>query len=105
MYESLVFFSWCIVIAYLLITVKYQVPAVGAFVIPITFILMVAAAFLPDKGVGVIPPALKSYWLPIHVTFSFMGDALFAMFVGVLLLWSIMPAGLAYWRFATKSDF
>jgi cytochrome c-type biogenesis protein CcsB len=82
MYESLVFFSWCIVIAYLLITVKYQVPAVGAFVIPITFILMAAAAFLPDKGIGEIPPALKSYWLPIHVTLSFMGDALFAMAFG-----------------------
>ena len=82
MYESLVFFSWCLVTAYLIITIKYKVPVVGAFVMPITFILMVAAALLPNKGIGEIPPALQSNWLPIHVTLSFMGDALFAMAFG-----------------------
>jgi ABC-type transport system involved in cytochrome c biogenesis permease subunit len=68
MYESLVFFSWCLVTAYLIITIKFKVPVVGAFVMPITLILMAAAALLPNKGIGEIPPALQSNWLPIHVT-------------------------------------
>ena len=89
MYESLVFFSWCLVIAYLVITVRYKVPVVGAFVMPITFILMAAAALLPDKGIGEIPPALQSNWLPIHVTLSFMGDALFAMAFGTGVMYLI----------------
>jgi ABC-type transport system involved in cytochrome c biogenesis permease subunit len=77
MYESLVFFSWCLVTAYLIITIKFKVPVVGAFVMPITLILMAAAALLPNKGIGEIPPALQSNWLPIHVTLSFMGDAFY----------------------------
>ncbi|MEE8319506.1 MAG: c-type cytochrome biogenesis protein CcsB [bacterium] len=79
MYESLVFFSWCLVTTYLLMTKKYPAPVVGAFVIPIASILMAASAMLPNKGIVALPPALKSYWLPFHVTFSFMGDAMFAI--------------------------
>ena len=82
LYESLVFFSGCIVTSYLLISVKYKVPVVGAFVVPVAFIITVAAALLPNKGIGEIPPALNSYWLFIHVPLSFMGDALFALAFG-----------------------
>jgi len=89
MYESLVFFAWCLVIVYLLITIKYRVPVVGAFVMPIAFILMAAAALLPDKGIGELPPALKSFWLPVHVGFSFMGDALFAIAFGSGIMYLI----------------
>ena len=89
MYESLIFFSWCLVLVYLVITVRYKVPVVGAFVMPVTLILMAAAAFMPDKGVGEIPPALKSYWLPFHVTFSFLGDALFGLAFGAGVMYLI----------------
>lgn len=89
MYESLVFFSWCLVAAYLIITMKYKLPVVGAFVMPITFLLMIAAALLPNKGIGEIPPALRSNWLPIHVSLSFMGDALFAMAFGTGVMYLI----------------
>jgi cytochrome c-type biogenesis protein CcsB len=89
LYESLVFFSWCLVTAYLLITVKYRIPVAGAFTIPIAFILTIAAALLPNKGIGEIPPALKSYWLFIHVPLSFMGDALFALAFGSGIMYLI----------------
>ncbi len=79
LYESLIFFSWCIIASYLLVTVRYKIPAVGAFVIPVAFIITVGAALLPNKGIGEIPPALKSYWLFIHVPLSFLGDAMFAL--------------------------
>jgi cytochrome c-type biogenesis protein CcsB len=89
MYESLVFFSACLVLAYLLVTIKYKVPVVGAFVMPITLILMAAAALMPDKGVVSIPPALDSIWLYIHVPLSFMGDALFALAFGSAIMYLI----------------
>lgn len=82
LYESLVFFSWCMVTAYLLITLKYRFPVVGSFVVPIIFIMTIAAALLPNKSIGEVPPALKSFWLYIHVPLSFMGDALFAVAFG-----------------------
>jgi cytochrome c-type biogenesis protein CcsB len=89
MYESLVFFSACLVLAYLLVTIKYKVPVVGAFVMPITLILMAAAALMPNKGVVSIPPALDSVWLFIHVPLSFMGDALFALAFGSGIMYLI----------------
>ncbi|MBN2719990.1 MAG: c-type cytochrome biogenesis protein CcsB [Proteobacteria bacterium] len=82
LYESLIFFSWCIVLCYLLLTLKYKIPVLGAFVIPMAFILSAAAALLPNKGTGEIPPALKSYWLFIHVPLSFLGDAMFVLAFG-----------------------
>lgn len=33
------------------------------------------------------------------------GEALLAVFLGVLVLWIVLPAALAYTRFATKNDF
>ncbi len=37
LYESVVFFSWTILLIYILIDLKYQQRAVGAFVIPFAF--------------------------------------------------------------------
>ena len=36
---------------------------------------------------------------------SEIGDSLFVLLVGMLLLWSVTPATLALWRFESKSDF
>ena len=79
LYESLVFFSCCIIVSYLLLTLKYKIPVMGSFVIPIAFVILAAAALLPNKGIGEIPPALRSYWLFIHVPLSFLGDAMFVL--------------------------
>src|SRR3990172_4576438 len=34
-----------------------------------------------------IPPALKTYWLPLHVTLAFLGNAVFALAFGVSLMY------------------
>jgi cytochrome c-type biogenesis protein CcsB len=89
LYESLIFFSWCLVAAYLVVTFRNRIPVAGAFTIPIAFILMVAAALMPNKGIEQIPPALESYWLFIHVPLCFMGDALFALAFGSGIMYLI----------------
>ncbi|HEU0265877.1 MAG TPA: cytochrome c biogenesis protein CcsA, partial [Geobacterales bacterium] len=40
LYESAVFFAWSVVLFYLVLVVKYNQPALGAFVVPFAFLTM-----------------------------------------------------------------
>ena len=78
LHESLSFFSWAVVGFFLLLRYRYQVDVLGAFVTPLALLLFIWAAVLP-KEIFPLHPTLKSYWLPIHVTFAFLGNAIFAI--------------------------
>jgi cytochrome c-type biogenesis protein CcsB len=78
LHESLSFFAWMIVGFFLLMRSRYKAEILGAFVSPLALLLIIWAAVLP-KAIPTLPPALKSWWLPIHVTFAFVGDAIFAL--------------------------
>lgn len=80
LYESLVFFAWCIVGGYLIIEWKYKTRAFGAFVMPIVALTL---AFIEMSGMSTkvtpIVPALQSNWLLFHVLLSFLSYAAFAI--------------------------
>jgi len=80
LHESLSFFAWMVVGFFLLLRYQYKdkVEVLGAFVAPLALLLVIWAAALP-KEILPLPPSLKSWWLPIHVTFAFLGDAIFAL--------------------------
>ena len=78
LHESLSFFAWMIVGFFLLMRSQYKVEILGTFVSPLALLLIIWAATLP-KTIPTLTPALKSWWLPIHVTFAFVGDAIFAI--------------------------
>ncbi|RZB37133.1 MAG: hypothetical protein SRB2_01402 [Desulfobacteraceae bacterium Eth-SRB2] len=81
MYESLVFFSWTIVIIYLVIERQYKNAVIGAFATPIAFLAMAYASMSPNVSDRIQPliPALKSNWLIAHVITCFLGYAGFAV--------------------------
>jgi len=87
LYESLSFFAWAILLAYFVTLYRYRIRVLGAFVAPIALILVVIGLALP-KEIFPLHPALRSYWLPFHVVFAFLGDAAFALAfcVGVMYL-------------------
>ncbi|TAN41751.1 MAG: c-type cytochrome biogenesis protein CcsB [Nitrospirae bacterium] len=80
LYESLVFFVWCIILGYLLIEWKYKNRSFGAFITPIAGMVL---AFIDisgmDKNIHPLIPALQSNWLLAHVTMSFLAYAAFAI--------------------------
>jgi cytochrome c-type biogenesis protein CcsB len=78
LHESLSFFSWSIVGVYLLLNWKYRVDVLAAFISPLAAVLIILASLFP-KEILPVAPALKSYWLPIHVILAFIGDAMFAL--------------------------
>jgi len=91
MYESLVFFSWTIVLIYLILEFKYQQRIIGAFITPFAFMAIALTSIVPGIQVKITPlvPALQSNWLTIHVTTCFFGYAAFAVSFGISALYLI----------------
>lgn len=81
LYESLIFFSWTIAIIYFVIELRLKNKAIGAFVLPVAFLLMAYASFSPGISGQIKPlvPALQSNWLISHVLTCFLGYAAFAV--------------------------
>lgn len=78
LYESFSFFAWTILLVYMVANYRYRIRVLGAFVAPIVLILVVVGLALP-KEIFPLHPALRSYWLPFHAIFAFLGDAVFAL--------------------------
>jgi len=91
MYESLIFFSWTIILIYLILEWKYQQKIIGVFVTPFAFLAIALTSIVPGIEVKITPlvPALQSNWLTIHVTTCFFGYAAFAVSFGISILYLI----------------
>jgi cytochrome c-type biogenesis protein CcsB len=88
LFESLSFFAFSIMLIFLIVEGRYKLKVLGAFVAPIAFIFILFSTFLSAE-IQMIPPALQSYWLPIHVTLLFVGDAIFAVAFAVGIIYLI----------------
>jgi cytochrome c-type biogenesis protein CcsB len=78
MYESLVCLSTFIAIAGWLFTFNRPLPLLEAGS-SVTAILMIGVASVFSSQVKPLIPALQSYWLHLHVSLAFVGEALFAI--------------------------
>ena len=96
-YESLVFFSWAIVLLYLILEQRLKNRSPGVFVLPVAFLLMAFASLSPDISSHIDPliPALQSNWLISHVLTCFMGYAAFtvAFALGIMHFLKAVTAG------------
>jgi len=89
LYESLVFFSWTLMLLYLILEWRTKNRTFGTFVTPLVFLAMAYASFSPNISSQIQPliPALKSNWLISHVITCFFGYAAFAMSFGVSIMY------------------
>jgi cytochrome c-type biogenesis protein CcsB len=80
LYESLVFFIWCLIFTYLIVEFKYKNRSFGAFITPVAGL---ALAFIDlsgmSKDIQPLVPALQSNWLLVHVLMSFIAYATFSV--------------------------
>jgi cytochrome c-type biogenesis protein CcsB len=97
MYESLVFFSWCIALLYLLWERKLKSRVIGAFALPFAFAFNAYASLASGVSAKIDPliPALQSNWLHAHVITCFLAYASFALScaVSVVYLVKLRKAG------------
>ena len=91
MYESLIFFSWTIVLVYLILEWKYKQKIIGVFITPFAFLAIALTSIIPGVEAKITPlvPALQSNWLTIHVTTCFFGYAAFAVSFGISILYLV----------------
>jgi cytochrome c-type biogenesis protein CcsB len=78
LHESLSFFAWMIIGVLLIANLKYKIKVLGAFLAPISLLLMFFALALPSEIVP-LAPVLRSFWHPFHVIFAFLGNASFSV--------------------------
>ena len=91
LYESLIFFVWCLILAYLFIEFKYKNRSFGAFITPVAGLVL---AFIDisgmSKGIQPLVPALQSNWLLAHVMMSFISYSMFAVSFSTGLMYLIV---------------
>ncbi len=78
MFEFMTFLGMMIMAAFIVIFMIYRSPFLGAFATPVGVIILAYASVFPSEVQPLIP-ALKSYWLYIHVTTAALGEAFFAV--------------------------
>ncbi|QOV10988.1 c-type cytochrome biogenesis protein CcsB [Viridibacillus arvi] len=78
MFEFTTAFGMFVVGAFILIYFIYKVPALGLFALPIAIIIIAYASMFP-REVNPLIPALKSYWLYIHVITAAIGESILAI--------------------------
>lgn len=87
LHESLSFFTWLIILIYLVLEFRFKIQSLGAFALPLAFVFYLYASFLP-KDIQPLAPALQSFWLGIHSITSFGGYAtfVFSFCAGIMYL-------------------
>ncbi|HJV44767.1 MAG TPA: c-type cytochrome biogenesis protein CcsB [Bacillota bacterium] len=78
MFEYLAFLGYSIAFGFLIIFLIYRLSILGAFAMPVSFIVIAYASVFPREVTPLIP-ALQSYWLKIHVTTAALGEGIFAV--------------------------
>lgn len=85
--KSLFFFSWFISLAYIASHSRFRAGILGAFVVPLVFLMTLPSIILP-RGIIEHDPSLRNPWILTHIALIFLGEALFtiAFIAGVLYL-------------------
>jgi ABC-type transport system involved in cytochrome c biogenesis permease subunit len=81
LYETLVFYPWCVSAVFFVLLAAYKLYAFGMFASAISLSGFAYAAYRPDLEIVNLPPALQSGWFVPHVITYFIAyAALFASF-------------------------
>ena len=78
MQEATSFFSWGLILVFLLIEYRYKIFILGSFILPLAFIFLISSAMLPNN-IKSLDPILQSKWLYIHTILSLLGIVAFAL--------------------------
>ena len=89
-YEFLLTFVWGIIFVYLFIEYRYKLRSLGAFVMPVAFLILmfIIMSMGPEERIAqAIPPALKSKWLTFHVVTAMFSYGAFAISFGLGIMY------------------
>jgi cytochrome c-type biogenesis protein CcsB len=91
LYESLILFTWTIILSYLIVEFRYKNRSFGAFVTPIAGLALLFVDLTGmSKEIQPLVPALQSNWLIAHVILSFIAYATFGISFSTAIMYLIM---------------
>ncbi len=91
LYDSLVFFSYVVILGFILLRIFYDFDALGLIITFIAGAALAFATFSPLASSLIEPglPALKSYWLLYHIIALFLAYGAFTASCGLGILFLI----------------
>jgi cytochrome c-type biogenesis protein CcsB len=85
LHESLSFFAWALAGVFMLLDLQTRMQVMAAATTTLIMVFMLFGSLMPMHTQD-LNPALDSFWLPVHVGLSFMGNAVFTVaFVAAIL--------------------
>lgn len=83
--DALSFFSWMIILVFLVVEFRHRIHVLGSFMVPLALVSLISAAALPETA-PTLQPVFKTLWF--HVTLSMLGAVGFtvAFVAGVMYL-------------------
>lgn len=78
LHESFSFFAWTLAGTFLLVDRRLRMAVLAATTCTIILVLMLFGSLMPMQ-VQDLNPVLDSFWLPIHISFAFLGNAVFTV--------------------------
>ncbi len=101
-YHSLLIASWFCIVIFLLSCFRYRSAFIlGAFVVPLSLLLLLSA--LPGTDARIATEGLRSTLLPFHIGVNILGTALFALAFAAALAYLIQAAALKHKRVGALS--
>jgi len=92
-FETLSAYAFLLAIAYLGVETYSERKVVGAFVVPLIFLLYFAAAALP-KNIGQLEPQLRSPWLGVHAGLFFLAYTFMSLAFAAAVVYLLQERGL-----------
>ncbi|MBZ5516431.1 MAG: cytochrome c biogenesis protein CcsA [Acidobacteriia bacterium] len=82
--SALSFFSFLATAAFFFVYLRYRIPALGVFMLPLVFVLTLISALRPERDFN--NPAFRGGWLLVHIASIFLGYTAFLLtFVAALM--------------------
>ena len=101
LHESLSFFALCVAGFFIFLRRIYRIGILGSVFLPVVSVMLISA-FAAPAGIRPLPPMLRSYWLPIHTTFAFIGNAVFFAGFLVSIVYLLIERGIKKRRCGTS---
>jgi ABC-type uncharacterized transport system permease subunit len=94
--EALSFFSWMLILVFLIVEFRHHLHVLGSFIVPLALVSLVSAAALPETAPA-LTPVFRTLW--VHVTLSMLGTVGFAIAFVAGLMYLIQDGLLKSKRF------
>jgi cytochrome c-type biogenesis protein CcsB len=100
LFDFLTVFAWAAALAYGIAQLRLRMAHLGLFVVPVIFLVLVAAFLQPKVGVEVAP-LFSSVWLTIHIVMAFLGAAAFVVLFSTGIMYMIQERQVKGKQFGT----